>query len=221
MKTKIAVAVRCMKDKDYTYHYVNTDYLKILESLNVTGIPIFPSMDLDEAATSCDGLLLPGGADLNPALYHQLPDPSVKEFFDEIDELDCRLIQAFLKQKKSIFGICRGLQVLNVALGGTLLQDIPNHTQTADRHTLTHEVTLVKGSEVATIFGEQTQVNSLHHQVIDQLGQGLKATALSKEGYIEAIEGEHILAVQWHPEALPHIKEQLELFKHFIKKCQS
>lgn len=220
MKTKIAVAVRCMKDKDYTYHYANTDYLYMLDKIDALGVPIFPLMDAKQAALTCDGLLLPGGADLNPALYHQLPDPTVTDYFDEIDALDLNLIQAFMQQHKPILGICRGLQVLNVAFGGTLIQDIPNHSQKADRHVLTHEVKIVKDSQLASIFNESTQVNSLHHQVIDRLGDGLKAVAFSSKGYIEAIEADNILAVQWHPEALTHEPDQLKLFKSFIKQCQ-
>ena len=125
-----------------------------------------------------------------------------------------------MQQHKPILGICRGLQVLNVAFGGTLIQDIPNHSQKADRHVLTHEVKIVKDSQLASIFNESTQVNSLHHQVIDRLGDGLKAVAFSSEGYIEAIEADNILAVQWHPEALTHEPDQLKLFKSFIKQCQ-
>lgn len=220
MKTKIAVAARCMKDKDYTYNYVNTDYLKMLASIDAVGIPIFPLMDVEEAALSCDGLLLPGGADLNPKLYHQQPDPSVTEFFDEIDTLDLNLIQAFKKQNKPILGICRGLQILNVAFGGTLIQDIPNHDQGVDRHQMTHPVTISKDCELYPLVGDTLQVNSLHHQIIDQLGEGLKAAAYSPEGYIEAIEYPNILAVQWHPEALLNEPLHMKLFEAFIQKCK-
>lgn len=220
MKTKIAVAARCMKDKDYTYNYVNTDYLKMLASIDAVGIPIFPLMDVEEAALSCDGLLLPGGADLNPKLYHQQPDPSVTEFFDEIDTLDLNLIQAFKKQNKPILGICRGLQILNVAFGGTLIQDIPNHDQDVDRHQMTHPVTISKDCELYPLVGDTLQVNSLHHQIIDQLGEGLKAAAYSPEGYIEAIEYPNILAVQWHPEALLNEPLHMKLFEAFIQKCK-
>lgn len=220
MKTKIAVAARCMKDKDYTYNYVNTDYLKMLASIDAVGIPIFPHMDVEEATLSCDGLLLPGGADLNPKLYHQQPDPSVTEFFDEIDTLDLNLIQAFKKQNKPILGICRGLQILNVAFGGTLIQDIPNHDQGVDRHQMTHPVTISKDCELYPLVGDTLQVNSLHHQIIDQLGEGLKAAAYSPEGYIEAIEYPNILAVQWHPEALLNEPLHMKLFEAFIQKCK-
>lgn len=220
MKTKIAVATRCMKDKDYTYNYVNIDYLRMLDTMDAVGIPILPFMDHEEAALTCDGLLLPGGADLNPKLYHQKPDPSVTEFFDDIDDLDLRLIHAFMKQNKPIFGICRGLQILNVAFGGTLVQDIPNHNQSADRHQMTHSVSINKDSELYKLLGDSLQVNSLHHQIIDQLGEGLKAVALSPEGYIEAIEYPNILAVQWHPEALTNEAEHLKLFEDFIQNCK-
>lgn len=220
MKTKIAIAARCMKDKDYTYNYANTDYLKMLNTMNAVGIPIFPFMDAEEAALTCAGLLLPGGADVNPKLYHQSPDPSVTEFFDEIDDLDIRLIHAFMKQNKPIFGICRGLQILNVALGGTLIQDISGHNQDADRHQLTHSVSITKDCELYNMIGDNLQVNSLHHQIIDQLGDGLKAAAFSPEGYIEAIEGSNILAVQWHPEALTKESEHIKLFDAFINKCK-
>ena len=220
MKTKIAIAGRCMKDKDYTYNYVNTDYLKMLETMNAVGIPVFPFMSHEEAALTCDGLLLPGGADLNPKLYHQQPDSSVSEFFDEIDDLDLRLIHAFMKQNKPILGICRGLQVLNVAFGGTLVQDIPNHNQKADRYQLTHKVTINKDSELYTLVGESLPVNSLHHQIIDQLGDGLNAVAFSPEGYIEAIEQPNILAVQWHPEALMNESLHMKIFEAFVQKCK-
>lgn len=220
MKIKIAVAARCMKDKDYTYNYANTDYLKMLDTMNAVGIPIFPFMDAEEAALTCDGLLLPGGADVNPKLYHQEPDPSVTEFFDEIDDLDIRLIHAFMQQNKPILGICRGIQIINVAFGGTLVQDIPNHNQDTDRHQMSHSVSISKDSELYNLLGDSLQVNSLHHQIIDQLGEGLKASAYSPEGYIEAIEHPNILAVQWHPEALTNECEHLKLFEVFIQKCK-
>lgn len=220
MKTKIAIAGRCMKDKEYKYYYTNTDYLKMLETMNAVGIPIFPSMDPEEAALNCEGLLLPGGADVNPKLYHQLPDPTVTDFFDEIDDLDLRLIHAFMKQNKPILGICRGLQILNVAFGGTLVQDIPNHDQKVDRHQMTHPVTINKDCELYTLVGDTLQVNSLHHQIIDQLGEGLKAAAYSPEGYIEAIECPNVVAVQWHPEALMNEALHMKLFEAFIQKCK-
>ncbi len=219
-KLKIAVSGRLIKDGSYDYVYVNTDYLRALDQADAIGIPVTPYMNAQEMAESCAGLLITGGADVNPKLYHQECDPTVKEFSDWIDASDLRLIDAFLKANKPIFGICRGLQILNVYYGGTLVQNIENHNQEEERHHATHLVYPKENTHLYELLGNEVMVNSLHHQIIDQLGEGLTVNALSPEGYIEGIENEHLIAVQWHPEALIADAKQLSLFQDFIHRCQ-
>jgi putative glutamine amidotransferase len=126
----------------------------------------------------------------------------------QIDRLDLDVIEIAQEKKIPIFGICRGLQIINVALGGSLIQDIPKDildhnisfkNKTKDRG---HFVSIVKESKLHSLFKEEIEVNSYHHQAIDRLADGLTICAVSSDGIIEAIEGENILAVQWHPERM-------------------
>ena len=156
-----------------------------------------------EDAMVCDGLLLPGGGDVDSGYYGQesrgsLPPDSLR------DTVELWLIRDFLAAGKPILGICRGAQMLNVALGGSLLQDIPGHSRLEEADRL-HPVRVIAGSQMAALYGAgEIMINSSHHQVVDRVGDGLRAVMHSTEDYVECIEHETlpVIGVQWHPERL-------------------
>lgn len=153
----------------------------------------------DYRASECDALLLPGGGDVRPSLYGQAFCGS-HEPDDALDQAEMRVITRFLALERPIMGICRGMQILNIAFGGTLHQDIPGHSslETGDRVHMSH----ADGSLLTGLYGADFAVNSAHHQSVDQLGAGFQAIQWSDDGCIEAIvhQTRPILAVQWHPE---------------------
>ena len=160
-----------------------------------------------------DGLVVTGGVDVAPALYGQSPHPTVLGVSDERDGFELLLLREAIRRDLPLLGICRGMQVLNVALGGTLIQDIPSaigskvaHDDPArERDQLAHDVEVDDGSRLARLLGSgQLAVNSFHHQAVDRLGEGLVATAYAPDGIVEGVEipsARHVVAVQWHPES--------------------
>ena len=197
------------------------------------GEPVLIPPDLDETALrahfcTIDGLLLSGGGDVNPTLYGEAAIPAVGGVDDERDRTELTLARWALAEKKPLFGICRGLQLVNVACGGALYQDVSQHNG-AMQHAyypdyphdfLAHSVSIAPASRLAAILGTETaQVNSLHHQACRIVAPALVVTAHAPDGIIEALEvAEHpfALAVQWHPEALPQMAESKALFGALI-----
>jgi putative glutamine amidotransferase len=184
------------------------------------GIPLLIPLGLDEEALLAildrvDGVLLPGGGDVDPAAYNSPRHPTVSGVDPERDRTEIFVARTAVAQGKPLLAICRGLQVLNIALGGTLRQDIPSqiagsldHNASADRprSTLAHTVDVKAGSLLARLLGKShTWVNSYHHQSIHDLAPELTITARSGDGVIEGAEiSDHPFAVgvQWHPENL-------------------
>ena len=181
------------------------------------------------SVTNCDGLLIPGGDDVDPRLYGQEKSALCGDQNPLRDQLDPALLKAFLPTKKPILGICRGMQMLNVHLGGTLHQDIKalqkmNHQQAKEKYSLKHDVTIQEGTLLHGILSsDRLAVNTLHHQAADHLGQGLIVTARSDDGIVEAIELEghpFCLAVQWHPEMLVRQHPaQKAILAAFVEAC--
>lgn len=175
-----------------------------------TPVPLTPEYYGAEAAI--DGLLLPGGGDLDPRRYGQEPDPSVYDTNPAQDDLDFAVASYALEAGLPIFGICRGMQLINVLYGGTLIQDLPpsdvdhrhrrstNPTEAFSRH----PVDIHPNSRLSALLGPTAPTASAHHQAIDRLGEGLLITARAADGCIEAIEDptRRVSAVQWHPEIL-------------------
>jgi len=191
-----------------------------------------------EAVQRCDGVLLTGGEDINPKIYApELPEALAKTvgpLEPDRDVWEQLLIEEIFAQRKPVFGICRGCQMLNVALGGTLLVDIPtqvpntlDHRRMDRRTEPVHAVNIAPDSLLAGIIGQPSLgVNSTHHQAIDELAPGLRAVAESPDGIIEAVEllepGRlpFMLAVQFHPERLIDSDGVfLQLFRSFIEAC--
>jgi putative glutamine amidotransferase len=165
---------------------------------------------------SIDGLLLSGGSDLDPGYYGEEPVPELGATLPERDAFEMALVGQALRRGIPVFGICRGMQVLNVALGGTLYQDLPSqwrgdvlkHRQATPKWQPSHEVEVMEGSYVAEVMGRDVvKVNSYHHQGIKDLAEGLVATGRSTDDVIEAVEARDfserwLLGVQWHAEAM-------------------
>lgn len=183
-------------------------------------------LDYTEKIENLDGLLLCGGNDVHPSFYGQEIN-GARSFDVERDEREMRYAKAFIHTGKPIFGICRGMQLLNTALGGTLIQDISDQ----ETHTPKDKLDLIHPARVSgtlqRLYGEEMTVNSFHHQAIDILGEGLVVNA-THNGTIEGIEHTHkpFLGVQFHPErmCLEHKQECLSdgsiLFSHFIEICR-
>lgn len=179
---------------------------------------------------SCDGLLLPGGVDVDPALYGQATGP--KTIIESgLDALQMEAFRQFLALGKPIFGICRGHQLINVALGGTLIQDLPtakDHTGLGNGKDQAHSCTADPDSFIGKLIGPSFAVNSSHHQGVDRPGEGLRITARATDGVAEAMEHETlpIWSVQFHPERMcyRHWREDTidgsVFFRFFLEKCR-
>ena len=184
--------------------------------------------DIDEIIPYFDGLLITGGDDVNPKYYGEENQKSGICAAD-LEAMDFALYHAFKNAKKPIFGICRGLQVINVAEGGSLIQDIPSYSQNLLEHNQLkseqkdalyyHTCHCVKGTMLASLLGDSVSVNSYHHQAIKELAPSFIASVISEDGLIEGIEKELVFAVQWHPERMLEDLKQNELMKHFLSLC--
>ncbi|MCL1631562.1 gamma-glutamyl-gamma-aminobutyrate hydrolase family protein [Sporolactobacillus sp. CPB3-1] len=225
------VKLSAFSEGDYTHK----DYLISLIKAGAVPLilPIISGPCVEQYAELCDGFLLSGGCDVNPRFFDQDPLPDCGVFDTERDQTEFQLIDAAIKKGKPVFGICRGLQVINVAFGGTLIQDIGStldhpiqHEQKVSRKEGSHRVRLEKESKLYRILDEQEMiiVNSLHHQSIDRLGKGLHTAAYSADGVIEAIDltENDVMGVQWHPESMTAGGNDLmlALFKYFVAACE-
>lgn len=181
------------------------------------GIPaVLPVTDdrsvIEPLLSGVDGVLITGGADVNPLLYGEEPWPKQGSFSPERDRCDMLVIRTAFRMHKPILGICRGIQVLNVAFGGTLYQDVSlidgaclKHYQEAESGCASHTVAFTPESRLSGLWGDSIQTNSFHHQAVRKPGEGFLPVAFAKDGVIEAIErtGDgFILGVQWHPELM-------------------
>jgi putative glutamine amidotransferase len=185
------------------------------------GLPVIiplglPNETLEAIYDRLDGIMISGGGDMDPAGYGEEALPQVAGVNPVRDELELYLIRRAVEDDKPLLAICRGQQVLNVALGGSLIQDIPAQCATATKHDypadiwferIVHPVTVEKDSHLYAVMDETAAfgVNSLHHQAINHLGAGLAVTARAADGIIEAVElpgQSFMIGVQWHPEAL-------------------
>ena len=185
-----------------------------------------PEQAVQDALT-CDGLLLPGGGDMDPKFYGQERIPACGEPNLLRDAAEPLLLRAFLAADKPVLGICRGIQVMNAVLGGDLYQDIKpfEHLPHNDHWTKVHTVTVRRGTLLSRILGQDTVlVNSQHHQAVDRVAPGFTLAALSEDGIVEAIEkpdARFCLGVQWHPEWLSDADPAMQgLFDAFVAACR-
>ena len=182
-------------------------------------IPLVDEATLRGVYEELDAVFLPGGADIDPSTYGAEPHPLCDKTDRERDRVEVSLASWALAEDKPVLGVCRGMQLINVAAGGSLYQDLAEELPGSIKHDyfpfsgegyardyLAHDVSVVAGSRLAQLVGAgPLRVNSMHHQGVKELGRGLVATAEAPDGLIEALEGNddgYLVAVQWHPEAL-------------------
>jgi len=231
MKPIIGMPSRVMSDATFL---TKANYIQAVSAFG--GIPVqLPDLKAEDAVQvvqGIDGLLLTGGWDVAPLLYGEQPHKNVTRTCRNNDLVEMALLREAIAQGKPVLGICRGIQVINVCLGGTLYQDIPMQTgstichyqDAAARGEMTHTVQVEEGSHLAKILGStQLEVNSYHHQCVKDVAQGLRATIHAPDGLIEGVENEDcsILAVQWHPESLYLLSQaHANLFISFLDRCK-
>jgi putative glutamine amidotransferase len=221
----IGVSTSITVDKHPERASVNTAYLHAIQEAG--GIPVLLPPELNDAARDVlwerlDGLILTGGGDIDPARFREARHPATSEVSEARDVLEIGLVHRALADDVPLFAICRGLQVVNVALGGSLYQDIadqyrdtPNgertplrHNQTEPRDRPTHAVKVMgEGTRLGKILGAlELEVNSMHHQAVKTLGRGLRGVAWAPDGIVEGLEladgDRFVVGVQWHPEEL-------------------
>lgn len=197
-------------------------------------IPLVDNDTLHGVFEALDGVFLPGGADIDPATYGSDPHPLCDNSDRERDRVEVALARWALEAEKPVLGVCRGMQLINVAAGGTLYRDLAEELPGAIKHDyfpfrgqnwardhLAHDVDVTQGTRLAGLVGAgPLRVNSMHHQGVRRLGHGLVPTAVAPDGLVEALEGEngsYLVAVQWHPEALTDNDTRTkELFADFV-----
>ena len=213
---------------------VNQPYARSISMAG--GIPILIPLnladeDVDQLLARLDGILFTGGYDIEPQRYGSQPHPKAKQIDKERDRQECQLVQAAINAGRPFLGICRGLQVINVAMGGSLYEHLAdqlpgclahdNHDKPRDF--LAHAVSIERDTLLDQIIPcNQTQVNSLHHQGVNRLASALRPSAISSDGLVEALELPDVrfgLAVQWHPEELQEYASMRRLFQEFIRYC--
>jgi putative glutamine amidotransferase len=205
------------------------------------GVPVLlpPHLEaraLDDLVQNLDGVVLSGGGDVEPGLYGEKPHAAVAGVCAKRDRFEFEIVRRAVDRRMPVFAICRGMQVMNVALGGTLYQHIPQafgdvvqHNQVSAgyrRDEVTHPVEVRPGTLLANVVGSgAVGVNSMHHQSVRALGMHLVPTARAADGVVEAVEapalGDFVLGVQWHPEELVRGNEAARaLFESFMGACE-
>jgi putative glutamine amidotransferase len=226
-------------DSSLGYHFISVTEA-YFEAIYAAGaLPVIlpvglSNTDLDTLRGSVDGIILTGGGDINPDLFKGEPHPRVARIDDDRDRADLHLAKSIIDNRVPFLAICRGMQVLNVCLGGTLYTHVSDQHPGADRHDywpefprdrISHPIRVEEGSTLSEILGQPiVPVNSLHHQGIRDLADGLKPTAYAPDGLIEAVELENHpfgLAVQWHPEWLTAEHSMPALFDALVKAAQN
>lgn len=217
------------------WNFVAADYIRAVEEAG--GIPVIIPQLTDPAKAEVilerlDGLLLSGGHDVNPQLYGQQIKNSCGTLMPMRDEQDIALAKAAWKKEIPTLGICRGLQIMAVAFGGTMYQDVKEEADTENHFYLmlprnypSHKVSLKEGSRLKEILGEaKVGVNSFHHQAVREIPENAKQTAVSEDGLIEALEfggkEKFFIGVQWHPEMMYDSAQQKKLFQALVKAAE-
>ena len=240
MKPVIGISGNILINKGNTFSgyrrsYVNQDYVEAI--LRAGGIPfIIPfNEDLEsirEMVEHVDGVVLSGGHDVNPYNYGEDPLLKIGEVFPERDIFDMEIYKTAVKFNKPVFGICRGFQIINVVNGGSLYQDLSyadfvklKHDQQDNPSQATHFVKFEEGTFLRDILGEESKVNSFHHQILKDVAPGFIVVAKSPDGVVESIqkitEDCFVVGVQWHPEMLSvKYEDSQKVFDEFVKEVE-
>ena len=233
-KPVIGLTAALSGDSKTSFYRLNSDYADAVR--RGEGIPLLltPTDDREEQKRMLalvDGLLIPGGVDTAPCFYGEEPLPAVTRTDRRLDRFEIALVRMAAQMGKPVLGICRGLQLLNVACGGSLFQDIPtqvpgaiaHYQDTMKRSEPFHPVALARDSALAGLLGrDKLDVNTFHHQAVCRVGGGLVPVAHTSDGVIEGVESPdgRILGVQWHPEAMAgEDPVQQRLFDGFVALC--
>ena len=215
-----------------------SDYVESIRRAGGEPIEVVPGTETAAQILSrVDGLMLTGGGDVDPTLYGEEPHGTFEAAEDGRDQFEIELSKAAVASGIPFLAICRGMQVLNVAMGGTLYQDIPSqvrgaldHSIREPRHHIAHEVWVAKGSQLSTLLadhmedGETCHVNSRHHQSVKQVAPEFVVSATAPDGVIEAMEktdNPFCVAVQWHPENFWRTGEFRELFQGLVQAANA
>ena len=190
----------------HDYLYVKRAYAQAVARAG--GDPLMVSPELEPAAVAeiCDGLVISGGDDIPPELYGERPAAAMRRESAERIGWERQLLDRFAQGAAPLLGVCYGMQLINVHFGGTLIQDIAATDESALDHggggrSTAHEVWITEGSFLRPLLGEAATVCSTHHQAVARLAHGFRVAASAADGVVEAIERDHLIAVEWHPEA--------------------
>lgn len=219
---------------DVTRQYINAAYISAVEDAGAVPFIIPVSNDLGKTKKLidlCDGLLFPGGEDIDPGYYGENPHKNLGEIRPEVDKFLFHSLLYALEQRKPALGICKGMQMMVVATGGSLYQDIYSqreeetflHCQSGRRTYGVHQVQIDKDSRLFQILETgQIATNSMHHQSVRTLGKGLRLSAHTEDGIVEAVESldGRLIGVQWHPEEMvPESGAMKRLFKNLVQRA--
>lgn len=233
-KPLIGIPTRLIKPDESTLSALSTTYTHALELAGAAPvlIPLRLGEDtLEEILARLDGLLFAGGVDVHPSEYGEGVEPYCGDIMRERDVVELPLIRRALELGKPLLGICRGIQMLNVAAGGSLYQDIPAQLAGSLQHShrpgdpynrRVHSIDIEPDSALARALGTtHAQVNSLHHQSVKDIAPGLRVVARAPDGVVEAIEANKgfALGVQFHPEWLIDDEQMLQIFRAFVKRA--
>lgn len=235
MKPLIGITSNIREDKQLTVGMDNVHSIVKAGGAPVV-LPNIRDMEaIDRIAEQLDGLLVAGGGDIDPDLYHEEPHPKLGEIVPDRDFFELHLIRKCLELHIPILGICRGCQMLNVAAGGDVWQDIYaqhdkpllQHYQKAPRYHASHYIDIAEQSRLRSIVGsKRIRVNSFHHQALKNVAPGFDISAVSSDGIIEAFEARErpfVIGVQWHPENMMRKDDEssVKLFRAFVDACKA
>ncbi|MBS3970320.1 MAG: gamma-glutamyl-gamma-aminobutyrate hydrolase family protein [Clostridia bacterium] len=224
------IGITCGEDVKEGKVFLTNYYLRCVQRAG--GIPwLIPSIEknISDYLSNLDGIVLSGGVDVDPLYFGEEPIVGMGEITPGRDNFEIKLTQAAIILDIPILAICRGVQVLNIALGGNIYQDILSqvpgvykHTQDAPKWYPSHTIHIIRDSILEGIFKSETaRVNSFHHQAVSSLADGVLSIASTSDGIVEAItmpNKKFVLGVQWHPECMAdRFKEQQQIFNEFVK----
>lgn len=237
----IAIPCQYSRSSNYINTPINAQYNTYIDAIVMAGgTPMLVPLQSDEPRLKAlyavaDGVLLTGGGDINPAEYHEVADNTVSSVQPDRDRVELTLAKWAIAEKKPVLGICRGFQILTVASGGSLVQDIASQVPSAGRHDFlprlgdwprnypAHKISFRHDSQLVTIIKrDNCTVNSLHHQALKTINDSFKIVGFAEDGLPEAIErpeNPFCIGVQWHPEELVVDEPARNLFEAFVNAC--